>query len=112
MIMTIRDLTSALLQNDKTLFSIGEAAKILNISESVLRFWMSNNNMIFYNIGGCWEPYATYVKRGLLTYQSVGNLPYKTPKITCSGLYAIYNMRSDSVSWQMPGAMNLGKACR
>ena len=90
------EFTDAFLLDDKSIFSIRVAAKILNIQESVLRFWMSNNNMIFNNLGGCWEPYATYIKRGWLTYKTVEGSTHKTLNITSSGLYAIHNLRSSS----------------
>jgi len=90
------EFTDAFMRDDKTSFSIRVAAKILNTRESVLRFWMSNNNMIFNNLGGCWEPYATYIKRGWLTYKTVEGSTHKTSNITGSGLYAIRNLRSPS----------------
>ncbi|CAK0776763.1 hypothetical protein CCP4SC76_6240007 [Gammaproteobacteria bacterium] len=101
------EFTDAFLRDDKSILSIRVAAKILNIQESVLRFWMSNNNMIFNNLGGIWEPYATYINRGWLTYKTVEGSTHKSLNITCNGLYAIHNMRSSSemLNTQQYGAM-------
>jgi len=92
------EFTEEVTLDDKTSYSIRQAAKILDTQEKEFRIWLAGYPTIFKNPDGSWEPYAAYIKRGwfALKVEKINGRIIRSPAITGSGLYAIRNLRSPS----------------
>ncbi len=73
------------------IYSVRQAAKIADTQESHFRAWLAENDMIFKNKDGTWEPYAEFIKKGWfkLKIENINRRTFRSASITSNGIVEI-----------------------